>query len=569
MSLSPVLSSPRAAQTPSALAGGDRAVGGSARKAADGSPSVFSQPLVPMLTAAAVALLIVVAVRLGMSPAGIVVLWGANAVAVAMWLRSGRGRAYDISYFALISVSVFAGEMLSGYGPRTSLLLTGANLVEIIAAVVMTRRFAPGHRLNGVKPMVRLALTTAVAAPMLGALAGATCLFLIKGTPVRLGFETWWLSHALGMVLIVPLLLSFKRAGLVVVRPSALFLEWAVAIAAATALSYFVYVARLQALTYFMTPLITIIALRLRVPGVALAMLIMAVAVMTGLLHHLGARDLLSMPLSGRILNGQLMVIFATMTFLLVATLLNERDALSIRAAEGQKRAELASVAKSRLLANVAHEIKSPVGGVIGIGELWSSGQLGPITPTQREMADMLVKTARQVEALAHDLLDVARAESGAVKVDLRPTDVPGVVEDVRRATLLRPEAKGLKIDVIADGDGLIALADSQRLTQVVDNLATNAVKYGGSGGVILFRIARTDAGIRLEVTDKGPGLTPAKQAQLFEPFNRLGLERSTVEGHGIGLALSRSLVELQGGTIGVVSSPGEGSTFWVELPAA
>jgi len=93
-------------------------------------------------------------------------------------------------------------------------------------------------------------------------------------------------------------------------------------------------------------------------------------------------------------------------------------------------RAERASEAKSRLLANVAHEIKSPVGGVIGIGELWKSGQLGPITETQTEMAEMLVKTARQVEALTHDLLDVARAESGAVKLDLRPTDVPGILED-------------------------------------------------------------------------------------------------------------------------------------------
>ncbi len=99
----------------------------------------------------------------------------------------------------------------------------------------------------------------------------------------------------------------------------------------------------------------------------------------------------------------------------------------------GQKRAELASAAKSRLLANVAHEIKSPIGGVIGIGDLWSTGQLGPVTETQNEMAAMLVKTARQVEALSHDLLDVARAESGAVKVELRPTDVPGLLEDVRR----------------------------------------------------------------------------------------------------------------------------------------
>jgi signal transduction histidine kinase len=266
---------------------------------------------------------------------------------------------------------------------------------------------------------------------------------------------------------------------------------------------------------------------------------------------------------------AQLLVLFGYLPVLLVAALLEERDRLADRAKAGQVRAERASEAKSRLLANVAHEIKSPVGGIIGIGDLWRAGQLGPITPTQTEMADMLVKTARQVETLAHDLLDVARAESGAVKVELRPTDVPGVLDDVRRATALRPEAQGVRFEVISEGDGLVALADSQRLTQVVSNLTSNAVKYGGSGGIVILRATRIHDGVRIEVIDRGPGLTAEKQTQLFEPFNRLGLERSTVEGHGIGLALAKRLVELQGGSIGVTSAPGEGATFWVELPTA
>jgi signal transduction histidine kinase len=183
-------------------------------------------------------------------------------------------------------------------------------------------------------------------------------------------------------------------------------------------------------------------------------------------------------------------------------------------------------------------------------------------------MADMLVKTARQIEALAHDLLDVARAESGTVKVELRPTDVAGILEDVRRSTALRPEAEHLRLSVVCEGDGLVVLADSQRLVQIIDNLATNAVKYGGAGGVILFRALPLADGVRIEVTDRGPGLSEVKQAQLFEPFNRLGLERSAVEGHGIGLALAKRMVELMGGSIGVSSTAGEGATFWIELPA-
>jgi len=206
---------------------------------------------------------------------------------------------------------------------------------------------------------------------------------------------------------------------------------------------------------------------------------------------------------------------------------------------------------------------------VIGIGELWKGGQLGPVSSSQAEMADMLVRTARQVEALALDLLDLAQAESGAVKVELRPTDVTGVLEDVGRATALRPDAKDIQLDVVSESDGLVALADSQRLTQVIANLASNAVKYGGSGGVVVLRASRIRDQVRIEVIDRGRGLSVEKQTQLFEPFNRLGLERSTVEGHGIGLALAKRLVELQGGSIGVTSTLGQGATFWVELPAA
>ena len=266
---------------------------------------------------------------------------------------------------------------------------------------------------------------------------------------------------------------------------------------------------------------------------------------------------------------AQMLVLIGYMPILLVASLLEERDVLAERARAGRERAEKASEAKSRLLANVAHEIKSPVAGIIGIGDLWRQGQLGPITAQQAEMSEVLVGTARQIETLAHDLLDVARAESGSVRVELRPTDIPGLLEDVRRICLLRPDAGKTVIDVVCEGDGLIAVADSQRLVQVVTNLTINALKYGASGGRVVLRALRDEDCVRIEVVDFGPGLSVQKQAQLFEPFNRLGLERSALEGHGVGLALAKRLVELQAGSIGVDSAPGEGATFWVSIPKA
>ena len=528
---------------------------------------LFSQPMVPMATVSVVLLLTLFSVKFGMSPDGAVVMWVANAVAVGVWLRMGRGVAFDVCFASMMAIAIASGEFLAGFSPHKAGILTVINVFEMVTTVTLVRRFSPDLTMQTVRSGLRLIAVSAIAAPFIAACAGGVGLFVVKGLPLLEGFQVWWSGHALGMLLVLPMILSMNRRSLKILRQPLRLLEWGGLLGLMCAMVYGRHFLHIPVVGIFTNLLLVVIAARLRMSGLTVAMLCAAIISFTALLYDPVSTSTVSLEM--RILTTQLLLISVTLPFMLVAVLLNERDGLSAGARAGQKRAELASEAKSRLLANVAHEIKSPVAGVIGIGDLWSSGQLGPVTAVQKEMADMLVKTARQVEALAHDLLDVARAESGAVKVELRPTDASGLVEDVRRATALRPEARNIRLEVIHDGKALIALADSQRLSQVIDNLATNAVKYGGSGGVVIFRVLRVFEGIRIEVTDRGPGLTPEKQAQLFEPFNRLGLERSSIEGHGIGLALAKRLVELQGGVIGVESEPGQGATFWVELPAA
>lgn len=553
-------SEPRAAATPVAREAAAR----------PGAPaSAFSQPLVPLLTAMAVVVLVVVAIQTARSSDLIVGLWAASGLAVAVWLRGGRGLGYDLSFGGLMAMGILFGEVLAGNTPAMAAMFTAANMLEIVLAVLLARRFAPTLNLASVTGAVRFIFVSAAIAPIPSALFAAGVLAVVRDASFLEGFQTWWFGHALGLAIITPFILSLNAKHLAALRD-----PWRLAEAGLlfglliTACSVIFLVLSVQ-LGFLIIPVMILIAARIRVLGITAALTLVSVFAVAGIMNGTGPYQIGASTTAERVLLAQLTVLFGYLPILLIASLLEERDRLSERARAGQARAERASAAKSRLLANVAHEIKSPVGGVIGIGELWATGQLGPTTPTQQEMAEMMVKTARQVEALAHDLLDVARAESGAVKVDLRPTDVPGLLEDVRRSTALRPEAERLRLEVVCEGDGLVALADSQRLVQVLDNLATNAVKYGGAGGIVTFRSYRIYDGVRIEVTDRGPGLSPEKQAQLFEPFNRLGLERSSVEGHGIGLALSKRLVELQGGTIGVTSAPGEGATFWVELPAA
>lgn len=528
----------------------------------------FGQPFAPVFTAMAVMIMVVLSLTFARSADAVAALWGAGGVAVAVWLRTSRGALYDLSFGALVALGIAAGNLLAGNSTVTTAMFTVANLLDIYLAVVLARRFAPTLNLATVEGACRFLISAAVIAPLPAAGLVGVSLWYMNGADFMETAQTWWFGHALSIAVVGSFGLALTKRELVKFRAPARAAEAVVLLGLLTASSAAIFVNQSLPISFATLPLLLLVAVRLRMLGVTAALVIMTILSVGGAMagHGPYAR---SFEGADRAMMAQLLVLFGYLPIMLVAALLEERDRLSDRARQGQVRAERASEAKSRLLANVAHEIKSPVGGIIGIGELWKSGQLGATTATQTEMADMLVKTARQIEALSHDLLDVARAESGAVKVELRPTDVPGVLEDVRRSIALRPEADGVRLDVISEGDGLVAIADSQRLSQVVANLASNAVKYGAEGGSVTLRAFRIHDGVRIEVIDRGPGLTPEKQAQLFEPFNRLGLERSTVEGHGIGLAIARRLVELQHGTIGVTSAQGEGATFWVELPAA
>ena len=537
-----------------------------ARATDAGTPDGFSHPLVPVLMGVAVAILVVMAVVHARSSGVVSGLWGAGGVAVAVWLRTSRGRRHDMMLAAVLVISILVGELIAGNKPALSLVFAATNMIEIVAAVVLARRFAPTLNISSLSGAVRF-LACAAVAPIPAGLICSLALTQFGPHNVIEGFQTWWFGHALGIAVIGSLGLSLTPATVArLCRPQKL-IEAGVLFVALFGLFYISFAGPIKA-GFIMLPLLLTIAVRLGVAGTAVSLLVVGVMTIGGAIAGHGPYSM-GVERSGQVLMAQLLVLVGYMPTLLMASLLEERDRLAERARLGQERAEKASEAKSRLLANVAHEIKSPVAGIIGIGELWSSGSLGKTTPQQVEMADMLVKTARQVEALSHDLLDVARAEAGSVKVELRPTDVPGLLEDVRRAALLRSDTAGVSIEITCEGDGLIALADSQRLAQVINNLTINAVKYGASGRRIILRALRVDDCVRVEVIDFGPGLTLQKQAQLFEPFNRLGLERSTIEGHGVGLALAKRLIELQGGSIGVVSAPGEGANFWIQLPKA
>lgn len=232
--------------------------------------------------------------------------------------------------------------------------------------------------------------------------------------------------------------------------------------------------------------------------------------------------------------------------------------------------AERASRIKSEFLSNMSHELRTPMNAVLGFAQLLELDKDIAASSKHREYLGLILSAGRHLLSLIDDVLDVARIESGKVNIRLVPVNVESLLLEFAMA--MRPIAG--KNDIRFDAysrlpTDLVIRADRVRLLQSLNNLGTNAIKYNSPGGLVQLRALPVPGSdrIRLEIRDSGIGIPLSRHAELFKPFNRLGQERGAIEGTGIGLALTRQLVELMGGRIAFQSEQGAGSTFWIELP--
>ncbi|WP_051378555.1 PAS domain-containing sensor histidine kinase [Derxia gummosa] len=242
-----------------------------------------------------------------------------------------------------------------------------------------------------------------------------------------------------------------------------------------------------------------------------------------------------------------------------------ERRALA-DASQARQAAETASRAKSDFLARVSHELRTPLNGILGFAQLLLVGS-DALTVTQRRHLGHIEQAGRHLLLLINDMLDITRIEAGKVTMQIEPVEALDALADCHQ--LVAPLASKAEVELQLDTPcSCVVLADRNRLRQALLNLASNAVKYGAGGGVVTLALRPDGGSARLEVIDRGPGLTPEQIGALFQPFNRLGAERGPVEGTGLGLVITRGLVELMGGRLEVASQPGAGCTFAIVLPS-
>jgi PAS domain S-box-containing protein len=250
---------------------------------------------------------------------------------------------------------------------------------------------------------------------------------------------------------------------------------------------------------------------------------------------------------------------------------ITERKASEDALREASIRAEAANSAKTQFLASMSHELRTPLNAVLGFAQLLATEAKGALNPDQRSYVDSILRGGKLLQRLIDDVLDLSRIDTGRLMLNIEAVAVDEVLNQVFDAFRPMAAERQIRLALAASTEAAVLVScDRLRLTQVIANLASNAIKYNRPGGSVSFGAQRLgDTSVRIFVTDTGRGISEARRSEVFKTFSRLGAEASGEDGTGIGLALSRRLVEEMRGAIGFDSEPGVGSTFWVVMPKA
>lgn len=225
---------------------------------------------------------------------------------------------------------------------------------------------------------------------------------------------------------------------------------------------------------------------------------------------------------------------------------------------------------KEEFLALTTHDLRSPLTVISGVISFFTSGRLGELTPEQKNMVAMMERNAQSLIELVNDLLDASKLESGTMRLEIASIDLRGLIDELRETMEPLVREKGLKMEDALPADLPLVEADRPKLRRILVNLVSNAIKFTSKGGQVAVRAVREDGAVRISVSDTGVGIAPEDVKLLFDKYEQARSRATRGEkGTGLGLYITKQLVELHGGEIKVESELGKGSTFSFTLPVA
>ncbi|TAN48084.1 MAG: hybrid sensor histidine kinase/response regulator [Methylococcaceae bacterium] len=234
---------------------------------------------------------------------------------------------------------------------------------------------------------------------------------------------------------------------------------------------------------------------------------------------------------------------------------------------EAKQEAEQANRAKSEFISSMSHELRTPLNAILGFAQLMETDEETPPAEEHREYVEQILSAGWHLLKLINDILDLSKIEAGILNIDPTSVAIDDLIDESIALSQNLAARHGIKLTYCPATENYLIRVDETRLKQVLINLISNAVKYNRPGGSVTVAAGQPQPGrVRLSITDTGVGIPAGKLADLFQPFNRLGAEYSAIEGSGIGLALTRRIVEHMQGKIGLESTVDVGSTFWVEF---
>ena len=252
--------------------------------------------------------------------------------------------------------------------------------------------------------------------------------------------------------------------------------------------------------------------------------------------------------------------------YLLIGTDNSVRKQVELALKDAMAVAEKANLAKSDFLSSMSHELRTPLSAILGFAQLIESGSPQP-TPSQKRSVDQILQAGWYLLELINEILDLALIESGKLSLSPEPVSLLEVMQECEAMIEPQADKRGIGVTFPLFAAPCFVKADRTRLKQVLINLLSNAIKYNRPHGTVTVAcVHQSQERIRICVEDTGMGLSLDKIAQLFQPFNRLGQQAHAEQGTGIGLVMTKRLVELMGGVIGVESTVDKGSVFWIEM---